>query len=180
MAKSRKPAALETRDELAEAVEVLTAEVRVLRHAVDELREEIQYATRNVFDRPEPPLPHRRIVSMPLDPCADDFGERINALTPADLPPEAEVQEQSSEPAAPQDIANATEHAESGTYCCDQPQLAWYGDPDAPGIACAACGFPVAHEGDILCWRGEEQAAEVEASEPTQPPAPESKQRELF
>lgn len=86
MAKSRKAAASETRDELAEVVEALTAEVRVLRQAVDELREEIQYATRNLIDRPVPPLPHRRIVSMPLDPLADDFGERLNAVTPDDLP----------------------------------------------------------------------------------------------
>jgi len=98
MAKSRKAAASEPRDELAEVVEALTAEVRVLRNAVDELREEIQYATNNLPDRREPPLPHRRIVSMPLDPLAEDFGERINAVSPDDLPdaePEPESPPQS-------------------------------------------------------------------------------------
>lgn len=86
MAKSRKAAAPEARDELAASVEALAAEVRVLREAIDELREEIQYATNNLFDRPEPPLPHRRITSMPQDPTANNFGERLNAYTSDELP----------------------------------------------------------------------------------------------
>ena len=89
MGKARKAAAPEQNDDLVDAVRDLTAEVRVLRDAIDELREEVQYAANNLFDPREPPLPHRRITSMPKDPLADDFGERINAYTPEDLPTDA-------------------------------------------------------------------------------------------
>ena len=91
MAKSRQAAAPETTDDLSTAVAALTDEVRVLRQAIDDLREEIQYATNNLLDRSAPPLPHRRIVSMPLDPTADDFAKRLNAVTPDDLPPEGDA-----------------------------------------------------------------------------------------
>lgn len=73
---------------LVAAVERLTAEMRVLRQVLDEIREDLQYALRNCtganHDRP----PFRHITSMPIDPCADDFAAQLNKYTPAELPPE--------------------------------------------------------------------------------------------
>jgi len=90
MSKSRHATAPETTEDLAEVVAAFTDEVRVLRQAIDDLREEIRYAANNLLDRPEPPLPHhhRRIVSVPLDPTANDFAGLVNAVSASDLPPE--------------------------------------------------------------------------------------------
>lgn len=69
-------------DELAEVTRELRDQVRLLRQAVDELREECQWANRNS----EPlmlPQPFR-LTSMPLDPTSDDW--EINRLQPEDLP----------------------------------------------------------------------------------------------
>lgn len=210
MAKSsRTKPGSESDSAIAAAIDRLTEEVRVLRQTVDELREEVQWGVRNALDPPQERLPARRITSLPLDPCAEDFAERVNALTPEDLPPE--VRQATSQPsirvdaqqfehaldklatekgqpkpnvgetitATAEQIERAMEGVEQLMYCCAQPNLQWYGEPEAPGISCANCNHLVAHEGDILCWRGDEETAEV--SDETQTSAkPESQQRELF
>jgi hypothetical protein len=89
-------------EELLDAVQALTDEVRVLRHAVDELREEIQYAVRNLIDMPEVMQHARPLTSMPIDPAAPDFAERVNRLTPADLPPEEPAAASHPDPLPPQ------------------------------------------------------------------------------
>lgn len=63
--------------ELAEEVRQLRAEVRVLWDIIDELRDSMEHAIRNLPDQLPPPL---QILSLPSDPTADDFGERINAV----------------------------------------------------------------------------------------------------
>lgn len=89
MAKSsRTKSGPESDTTIAAAIDRLTEEVRVLRQAVDELRQEVQWGVRNALDPPHERPPVRRITSMPLDPCAEDFAERVNALAPADLPPD--------------------------------------------------------------------------------------------
>lgn len=61
-----------TESELASAVRELTQEVAVLRMAIDELREEVQWNNHN--SRIElRPLTGRRIQSCSLDPTARDF-----------------------------------------------------------------------------------------------------------
>ena len=61
-----------TESELASAVRELTQEVAVLRMAIDELREEVQWNNHN--SRTEiRPLIERRIQSCSLDPTARDF-----------------------------------------------------------------------------------------------------------
>ena len=67
----------------------LSQEVRRLRTAVDHLRQECECALRGVI-RNETHRPVMHITSMPKDPCAADFGERVNRLNPDDLPPEGE------------------------------------------------------------------------------------------
>ena len=72
--------------ELTEAVLTLTEQVRMLRLSLDEIEQELGWAIRTrVLDRLPPPSP-TRVTSMPLDPLAEDFHERVNAISPADLP----------------------------------------------------------------------------------------------
>lgn len=81
----------------------LHEEVRVLREAVDELREVVEHLVRNI-----PPdfwqiLRNRiRITSMARDPTATDFGERINSVPPEVFEEErSELAEQSEAPSEP-------------------------------------------------------------------------------
>lgn len=62
---------MEKIEEVVSAIEALTEEVRTLREALDEFREDYQWAVRN-HDRPI------HITSMSADPCADDF--KVNAV----------------------------------------------------------------------------------------------------
>lgn len=71
--------------ELRRAIERLADEVRVLRDAVDEARDEFTWAARN--DKLRCPLPLTVLTSMPLDPLAKDW--ELNRLSAADLPPES-------------------------------------------------------------------------------------------
>jgi hypothetical protein len=52
-----------------------------LRDAIDEEKEVLEWAAQN--DKPI-----FRLTSMPIDPAAPDFAQKLNALTPEDLPPE--------------------------------------------------------------------------------------------
>ena len=105
-------------EELIDAVNALKDEVRVLRQAVDEFREQVQYAIQNLIELPEA-LPHARpLTSMPADPAAPDFAERVNRLTPDDLPMDEPVSTSPSEPVPPQ-IPSGKLFAEPG----DQTRL---------------------------------------------------------
>ena len=74
-------------EDLTQAVLSLTEQVRVLRQAVDEIGDELGWAIRNRVVVIQPLEPQsRRITSFPLDPLAEDFHERVNAVTPADIP----------------------------------------------------------------------------------------------
>lgn len=53
---------------------------------MDEIREELAGAFRGYRPDDWRPAPYRPIVSMPADPTAEDFAERINAVDPTDLP----------------------------------------------------------------------------------------------
>ncbi len=69
---------------LTEQVKNLTDHVQVLWTAIDDIRQEFEWAVRN--DRMRGTEPPMHITSMPKDPCAPDFGERINRFTPANAP----------------------------------------------------------------------------------------------
>jgi signal transduction histidine kinase len=62
-----------------------TEEVGVLRDAIDELRELYQWALNNGRQDVSHPF---RLTSMPVDPTASDWAERVNKVTAADLPQE--------------------------------------------------------------------------------------------
>jgi hypothetical protein len=74
-------------DALASAIDRLREELAITRQVLDEILNELQWANRNRGDE-NGLAPYRRITSMPLDPTAPDWAERLNRFTPADLPPE--------------------------------------------------------------------------------------------
>lgn len=71
-------------DCLGQAVEELSEEVRGLREAIDEVRSLFEWALHHGAMAPEAIV---RLVSMPADPAAEDWAERVNRYGPADLPP---------------------------------------------------------------------------------------------
>ena len=71
----------EAHSELIESIDALRDEVEVLRNAVDELREELQYLVRNPGEsRASEPVEPLRVTSLPLDPAADGFGQQVNTV----------------------------------------------------------------------------------------------------
>lgn len=77
MAKASTPAPSPTPDgePLVDAVHRLTAEITVFRQVIDEIREDFSWLTRNGL--PVQPIEHVHVVRMALDPCADDWGDRL-------------------------------------------------------------------------------------------------------
>jgi hypothetical protein len=75
---------------IADAVEKLAGEVEVLRGIVDRLQDDFAWALNNdAFGRGElhrDPGPPMHITSMPRDPLAPDWHERVNRFRPEDLP----------------------------------------------------------------------------------------------
>ena len=77
-------------DELKEAIDRVGDELSVLRDVLDEIRELLGWAINNP-DRFCCTSPFVPLTSMPRDPLAPDFGERINRLSAKDLPQEEQV-----------------------------------------------------------------------------------------
>lgn len=117
------PPAADTRDALADAVAALTDQVeklnglldtmddrmRVLTAAVDDIRQEFEYAVRSgTVGRGREPRHEMRITSMPKDPLADDFGNKVNRHSANDLPPAP------TEDGRPEDNGAASEDARQG------------------------------------------------------------------
>jgi hypothetical protein len=77
MTKKPRPAEApaETPDALASAVDRLATEMAALRQVIDEVREDFSWLTRNGL--PVQPIEHVHVTRMALDPCADDWGERL-------------------------------------------------------------------------------------------------------
>lgn len=79
MAKSR-PSSTPAPDEIAELREEMTSlkdHIRLLVDAIDEVREELSWLTRNGLPSSEPLPPVPVLKRMALDPCADDWNERL-------------------------------------------------------------------------------------------------------
>jgi len=84
-------------EEVESFIRDLTKQVRMLRHAVEELREEVFSESPHrrqepVDAEPAPEVtPPLRLKSMPLDPCDPEFGRKINTIDVAEesaMPPE--------------------------------------------------------------------------------------------
>ena len=68
-------APVEEPNPLAESVDRLTGELRVLRQVLDEVREDFSWVTRNGL--PMKPVEYSCVKRMALDPCAEDWGEKL-------------------------------------------------------------------------------------------------------
>lgn len=98
MAKSKPPSspAADEISELREEIASLKDHIRLLVDAIDEVREELSWLTRNGLPRREPLPPVPVLKQMAADPCADDWGERLviergqSRSTPSE-PPKSEA-----------------------------------------------------------------------------------------
>lgn len=92
MAKKRsttpEPSVAQELAELRKAVDQLSQRVHVLIHALDDLCEEVQWRNNQARDRHGYRPPPMIVTSMPKDPLAPDFGERLNRFKPSDVPPD--------------------------------------------------------------------------------------------
>ncbi len=71
--------------ELAGEIQRAEAELEILRDVAEEIRDLLSHAECNPRSPTQPPF---QLVSMALDPCAADFGARLNRTRPEDLPEE--------------------------------------------------------------------------------------------
>lgn len=84
-------------ESLVVSLDQLRHELTVLRMVLDDIRYQVEEANQNRDDGASIPNHFRRITSMPLDPCAPDWSERLNQLSAADVgapmsPPTAKAQ----------------------------------------------------------------------------------------
>lgn len=69
------PAPPDEPDALSLAVDRLAQELTCLRQVLEEVREDFSWVTRNGV--PVQPIEHVHVRKMAVDPCADDWGERL-------------------------------------------------------------------------------------------------------
>lgn len=70
-------------DRLVAAFETIAEEIKAIRQSVDRLQDDFAWAFDNqAFSREPIPPSVMPFTSMALHPLAEDFGERINAVTP--------------------------------------------------------------------------------------------------
>ena len=89
-------------ESLTHQVETLAGHLEIIQQVLDEIRVDFQWAVRN--DRfgtghADEWRPVTHVTSMPKDPCAPDFGERLNRYTAKDIPAETSVSTTPSEAA---------------------------------------------------------------------------------
>lgn len=175
---------LDTSD-IAESVDRLCEQVQMVWKVLDEIRQDLQRATRNATELPSPSnAPPLRVTSMPIDPCDPHFGQKLNRVTAADIAEKDTlrgarilvdgeqfdralrsigVEQSTVQPGERVDLsavelAAALEGVDQLVYCCESPELQWSGEPDAPSVVCRACGYVVAEYGEVVDDRPEERS----------------------
>jgi hypothetical protein len=118
------------------AIERLTDEVNTLRIAVDELREELVWELRQLREGTPEWKARFRLTSMPADPTAPDFAERVNAVDASVLVP-------------PQDLAGLVLRMTQAAATSRLAVVDWYEDYEFP------LGEVFAIEAPILDWFAE-------------------------
>ena len=135
----------------------LVNEVSMLRSAIDDIRTEIEWASRNLMQA-RPPEPPQRVTSMAIDPCDPAWAAKLNATNAADVPNDRT--EPVLDPPMEHAMTSQDESvSESPVYCCAQPRLAWQDDPEAPSVVCQTCGYVVAEYGKVVDNRAEQPDA---------------------
>jgi hypothetical protein len=112
MAKARRapggePQLSDTVKDLTVQVEQLSRRLDLLYGMLDEVRGDLAWALQNdTLGRAKngESLPVIHITSMPKDPCAPDFGERVNRYAATDLPAEEKRDRASDEHRADADV----------------------------------------------------------------------------
>lgn len=154
------------RDSLSiEALEELSA----IRETLDRIREDIDWSLKN--QRREQWLPVQLITSMPADPLAPDWAERLNRFTAADLPDSTASKHEPPQRHLDTSDTPASALDDETQFCCEAPDLQWTGHPQSPGVACQNCGYIVADCGSVVM----QPSAQADPD-----PEPKEEQRNLF
>jgi hypothetical protein len=140
-------------------------ELSAIREALDGIREDIDWWIKN--HRREQWAPIQRITSMPINPLAADWSERLNEFTAADL--SGAPAHGRPKPRTPEQAAMAEDIDDDRHFCCEQPDLQWTGDPPFPGVACQNCGYTVADCGSVVLHPAPDDPPDAEANEPAGP-----------
>ena len=86
--RTRTRAFTDSEDSIADVLERLREELSVVRQRLDEIHDELEWATQNYGEGDHITATPRRITSLPLDPCAPHWAEQVNRVSAADLPAE--------------------------------------------------------------------------------------------
>ncbi len=144
-------------------------ELAAIREALDGIREDLDWWLKN--HRREQWTPMQPITSMPIDPLAPGWAERVNKFTADDLP-ENTATKRSAERRSPDKPSTTADGIDDETeFCCETPDLQWTGDPQFPGVACQNCGYTVADCGSVVMHP-------APGADPN--PEPKEQQRALF
>lgn len=143
-----------------------------IRETLDEIRDDIGWWLKN--NRQEQWGPIQPITSMPKDPTAPDWADRVNKFTAADLPDHRSHHPPDSRRASKACNEVASDIDEESQFCCDAPDLQWTGDPQFPGVACLNCGYTVADCGTVVVY------PVPDAGENVDDPGPTHQQQKLF
>jgi hypothetical protein len=156
-------------ERLTEQLDNVGQELAGIRETLDTIRDDIAWWLKN--QRREQWLPVQPITSMPVDPAAPDWADRLNRFTAADVP--TGNQQNMPEPhVAPSRRADAADGIDDESqFCCDAPDLQWMGNPELPGVACQNCGYIVADCGSVVMQPSSQADPE---------PEPKEQQRNLF
>ena len=76
----------DSEDSTTDVLERLREELTVVRQRLEEIYDELEWAIQNCEETDHLTTTPRRITSLPLDPCAPDWAERVNRVSAADLP----------------------------------------------------------------------------------------------
>lgn len=148
-------------------------ELSAIREALDGIRRNIDWWLSN--HRRDQWLPVKPITSMPVDPLATNWAERLNTFTADDLQKNSSSTQRTPR-SAPQHAATTTDGIDDEPlFCCESPNLQWTGDPDFPGIACANCGYTAVDCGSVVM-----SPAPADPSSDAPPVPGRSPQQELF
>lgn len=101
MSRSSSPKAIPETQTLTDAVERLTEEVRVLRDAIDEIRQELQWTAQNRSPGQQSEQAVPVLKRTAADPCAADWNERLVIIRESSMEKSATRQSTLNEPTTP-------------------------------------------------------------------------------
>ena len=144
-------------DTLTGEVARLADEIRVLRDAVDELREKIWYGILNdKFPACAAPSPHDASTAS-CDAC-DSLETAVRSQIRSEMAQLTDTLNDFSLDL--QFVLREARSPDQPRLCCKNPQLAWEGDLENAAVTCRSCGFVLADDGQLVDWNDPEQRAD--------------------